>query len=201
MKCLGEQRWALDIVARVKSGPDIQPDEQSDAALVERARDGDAAAFELLARRHVKMVLGLLRQRIGNEHEAEDLAQETLLSAFRGLAQLDDPERFPAWLYRIALNKAHSARRTVVFQRPIKVEDAATTSDAAAAGDAANRTQAVRQAVAALDEPLRLIVTLRYLEGLNAAEIGQRLNIPHGTVRARLSRAMPLLQEKLRRYL
>lgn len=191
---------ALDILSRVKARPGIEPDE-SDASLVERARDGDTAAFELLAGRHVKMVLGLLRQRIGNAHEAEDLAQETLLSAFRGLHQLDEPARFPAWLYRIALNKARSARRTVVQLRPLETSDAATVGDAAAAGDAATRTQAVRNAVAALDEPLRLIVTLRYLEGLNAAEIGLRLNIPHGTVRARLSRAMPLLQEKLRRHL
>jgi RNA polymerase sigma factor (sigma-70 family) len=59
----------------------------------------------------------------------------------------------------------------------------------------------VREAVADLEEPIRLVVTLRYLEGLDAAEIAERLDEPHGTIRARLSRARPVLREKLRRFL
>lgn len=194
---------ALDIVARVTSDPDLIPTKFNDASLVRRAQRGDVAAFETLARRHVKMVLGLLRQRIHHEHEAEDLAQETLLSAFKALPQLDDPSRFSAWLYRIAINKARSSQRV---PRPLQGLDAthavATPEpEPDAASEALRRRRAVREAVAELDENFRLVVTLRYLEGLNAAEIAQRLNIPHGTVRARLSRAMPLLQAKLRRFL
>lgn len=182
----------------MSSGPDLESTEQSDAALVNRARRGDAASFEILARRHVKMVLGLLRQRLHNEHEAEDLAQETFLSAFKALPQLDDPARFPAWLYRIALNKARSSQREVPPQQTLNATDAAAPEVDSTRSE---RGAAVREAVAELEESYRLVVTLRYLEGLNAAEIAARLKIPHGTVRARLSRAMPLLQAKLRRYL
>ena len=147
------------------------------------------------------MVLGLLRQRLHHAHEAEDLAQETLLSAFKSLAQLDDPARFPAWLYRIALNKARSSKRVPLSAQGLEASHATTAPEPDAVSEAAQRGQAVREAVAELEESYRLVVTLRYLEGLNAAQIAERLNIPHGTVRARLSRAMPLLQAKLRRFL
>ena len=168
----------------------------TDALLIQRARGGDASAFEALVRRHIRTVLGLVRQSVRDEHAAEDAAQDALLIAYRSLRQLDDPSRFAAWLYTIALREARRAsrkgggvaagaeRESAVQEDPVRHE----------------RRASVRQAVADLDEPYRLVVTLKYLEGLNAAEIAERLNVPHGTVRAQLSRALPLLRAKLGRH-
>ena len=171
-------------------------EEEPDAALTARARRGDAAAFEILAQRHVKTVLGLLRQRARSDSDAEDLAQETLLSAYRNLAQLKDDSRFAVWLYRIAIRKAASSLRMAKIAT-------VGLSAAPASIDSAERPgeelkQSVRAAVAGLEEPYRVVVTLRYLEGLDATEIGRRLNIPPATARARLARALPILQQKLR---
>lgn len=181
----------------VTSRPRASRLELDDATLIARARQGDAAAFETLAQRHVRTLLGLLRATLRDDHAAEDAAQEALLSAYRGLKQLDDPAKFAAWLYRIALREAARAeRRKGPGTTP-------STNEAAAPFDARldERRAAVRAAVAELEEPYRLAVTLRYLEGLNAAEIAERLGVAHGTVRAQLSRAREMLEAKLRRHL
>jgi RNA polymerase sigma-70 factor (ECF subfamily) len=170
---------------------------ESDAALVARARRGDAAAFESLAQRHVRLVIGLIRQRVRSDFDAEDLAQETLLSAYRNLAQLKDDSRFAFWLYRIAIRKAGTSRRVTKINK-VSI-DALDSQEFAGAEPGRDDLQtSVRAAVAALEEPYRLVITLRYLEGLDATEIGRRLDLPPATVRARLSRAMPMLQQKLR---
>jgi RNA polymerase sigma-70 factor (ECF subfamily) len=181
----------------MKTVPEQGIESQADAALVARARRGDTAAFEMLAQRHVRMVIALIRQRVRNG-EAEDLAQETLLSAYRNLAQLKDDSRFAFWLYRIAIRKAGSSRRVGKLESSglsSKLESQQREEDPPFGEEL---KQSVRAAVASLEEPYRLVVTLRYLEGLDATEIGRRLNIPPATARARLARAMPMLQQKLR---
>jgi RNA polymerase sigma-70 factor (ECF subfamily) len=179
------------------SVPEQSIADHDDAALVARARRGDTAAFEMLAQRHVRMVISLIRQRVGSG-DAEDLAQETLLSAYRNLAQLKDDSRFAFWLYRIAIRKACSSRRTVragTVELKTKLESQPCEEEPPIGEEL---KQSVRAAVASLEEPYRLVVTLRYLEGLDATEIGRRLNIPPATARARLARALPMLQQKLR---
>ena len=177
-----------------------KPDEQSLQAYadrVRRARAGDIAAFESLARQHLPMVLSLVRQQVRDSHRAEDIAQEALLKAFRNLAQLDEPNKFEAWLYRIAIRQARRSARS----ETVVPADAVAASPAADHQAIEERRLQVRRAVAELEEPYRLVVTLHYLEGLDGAQIAQRLRQPHGTIRAQLSRARALLQEKLRRYL
>lgn len=171
-----------------------------DADLVLRAKAGDTAAFEILAKRHVRTVLGLIRQRCNDKHATEDAAQQALFQAFQSLHQLQEPELFGAWLYRIALRVA--VRRVQQTCREVPLAHASESASTTCIDDPpAERQQAVRDAVGELMEPYRLVVTLKYLEGMDAAEIGRRLGIPHGTVRAQLSRALPMLREKLRRYL
>lgn len=172
-------------------------DAASDAALVIRARQGDGAAFEALAGKHVKTVISLVHQGVGDLHAAEDAAQDALLQAYRRLNQLDDPTRFAGWLYRIALRQARRSQDSQSRARG----NTEQVHEVAGDSELDERRRQVREAVAELDEPIRLVVTLRFLEGLNAAEIAERLNEPHGTIRARLSRARPILREKLRRFL
>ena len=93
----------------------MAPDE---AALVERARCGDAAAFEVLFRRYHGPVFRLCRTYTSSDQDAMDLAQDAFLKAYRGLKRLAKPEAFPAWLYTIARNVARNA----VTRRPPPAE-------------------------------------------------------------------------------
>src|SRR5215813_14994492 len=91
---------------------------EPDDILVERAQRGDRAAFEELVRRTSRLVYARLYLETGDAHQAEDLLQETLLTAFRTMDQLVNPSKFRAWLLRIAQNQAiDAARRTMRLKR------------------------------------------------------------------------------------
>ena len=79
--------------------------------LVGRARQGDEDAFASLVERHHAAVRQLVRTRLGNEHDAQEVVQETFVRAWRELPGLRDPARFPGWLRRIAERRCHDARR------------------------------------------------------------------------------------------
>jgi RNA polymerase sigma-70 factor, ECF subfamily len=83
----------------------------SEASLVRRAQRGDRAAFDELVRRTSRLVFARLHLDCGDLHQAEDLLQETLLTAFRSLGQLTEPDKFRPWLLRIAANTAINAAR------------------------------------------------------------------------------------------
>src|SRR5262245_41655105 len=83
----------------------------SEETLVQRAKAGDRAAFEDLVRRVSRLVFARLYLETGDSHAAEDLLQETFLTAFRSLDQLTDASKFRAWLLRIAQNQAIDAAR------------------------------------------------------------------------------------------
>ena len=168
-----------------------------DASLVIRARNGEVEAFESLAQRHVRMVLSLIRQRIQDEHAAQDAAQETLFSAYLHLHQLKKPREFAAWLYRIAVRQACTGRA----RRLPTTEHGAESTEDTESRLQKERRRAVREAVGELEEPHRLVVTMRYLEGLNATEIATRMGVAEGTVRSWLSRARPVLRKKLAKHL
>src|SRR6266849_6502854 len=89
----------------------------SEESLVRSAQGGDRAAFEELVRRTSRLVFARLYLETGNTHLAEDLLQETLLTAFRSLGQLSEPAKFRAWLLRIAQNQAIDAARRGLRQK------------------------------------------------------------------------------------
>src|SRR5215831_7113074 len=78
--------------------------ELTDAAAVSRARGGDADAFRLLVDRHSTAVFRVAYRMTGNEHDADDVVQETLLRAYRQLARFEERANFGTWLHRIAIN-------------------------------------------------------------------------------------------------
>src|SRR5438477_5387070 len=89
----------------------------SEESLVRCAQRGDRAAFEELVRRTSRLVFARLYLETGDTHQAEDLLQETLLTAFRNLDQLTEPAKFRAWLLRIAQNQAIDAMRHALRQK------------------------------------------------------------------------------------
>ena len=179
-----------------------------DQALVADAVAGDRDAFGALVRRHQTRIVNYAMAIVRDPAEAEDVAQETFIRAYRSLARFRGDSSFKTWLYTIATNAARTGleRRG----RRSRVEDGSLDDDAGPlaaadvpAGDADAETALVRReaidrALAALPPDLRVAVVLRDVEGLDYKEIAAATGAPIGTVESRIFRARrrlrPLLQ-------
>jgi RNA polymerase sigma-70 factor (ECF subfamily) len=173
--------------------------QQTDRELVERVLNGDAGAFGELVRRYQGAVYGLAYHRVRHFADAQDIAQESFIKAFRKLRQLDRPDRFAVWLYAITVNECRMWQRQ---RREVATwEDAVTLSavevSTAETWERQELRAAVRQTVESLPEKDRLAVTLRYLAGLSCQEIGEFLNVPVTTVEGRLYRARRQLKKEM----
>jgi len=170
--------------------------ELTDAQLVGRVRAGDTTAFGDLVRRHQGAVYGIAWHGVRSFDDAQDVAQEALVKAFRTLSQLADPNRFGAWLHAITRNECRMWRRSRRDLAPIQGDAvlAQTARDEWARHEA--RSEVIR-AVASLPDDSRLVVSLRYLSGLSCDEISATLGVPLTTVEGRLSRARRKLREEM----
>jgi RNA polymerase sigma-70 factor (ECF subfamily) len=164
-------------------------------------------AYRILLERYWKVVLALLRSRVRSERDAEDLAQETFIRAFRSLPKLNRRGHFLAWLARIAQNLAtdHLRRRRTPASLD-RIEDESlersrkTWQASQEVQDRLERQEEMELVLNALGElPARhrVVVTLRYLKGLSNREIAALLGEPEGTVRNRLFRALAKLRTVL----
>ena len=173
-----------------------------EAHLVERARRGDAAAFEALVREHGPMVYNLALRTLGDPQAAEDLAQEAFVRAWRGLDGFRDEARFGTWLYRIVTNLCYNRlprlRRQLAELDP---DEAAGLPDEGQRVDARLLDDELRRRlhaeIKALPEAYRLLVTLRHLQGMSYAEIAEATAMPLGTVKTGIHRARNRLRQAL----
>jgi RNA polymerase sigma-70 factor (ECF subfamily) len=178
-----------------------------DGALVEAAASGSREAFDELVRRHQAAIVTLVRALTGGRGDAEDLAQEVFVRAWRGLRGFHGDSAFRTWLHRVAINvvRTSQTRRTRLLRifvplggtrdeetPPPEVADADEPVDAALA-----RRQIVERALATLPDDLRVAVTLRDLQGLDYKEIAAALGVPIGTVESRIFRARQRLKPLL----
>jgi RNA polymerase sigma-70 factor (ECF subfamily) len=177
----------------------------SDETLVARFRAGDDAAFEVLVRRYEaslrKLAFGYLRDRM----LAEDVAQESLLLAYRRIDSLGNAEAFRSWLYRIAINRAHDYLRRVARKAELGGEEGeARIGQLEAPGDSVERLvkrdlgRRLAGAVRELPEKYRRPLLLKEIEGMTYAEIAELLGWPMGTVQIRIHRARLRLRERAR---
>lgn len=174
--------------------------------LVRSARSGDRAAFEELVRRTSRLVFARLYLETGDVHRAEDLLQETLLTAFRSLSKLDKPAAFRSWLLTIAQNRLTDAIRRDQRQKRAapsladlaglaRVEDKSPPPDEQLA-----RRELQAQVLAvlrSLPEEYRLPLTLRYLTGADYETIQMQMGVTNGSLRGLLHRGLKLLRERL----
>jgi len=171
----------------------------SDAELVQKTMAGDREAFGKLVDRHRRSVFALALHRGFQLAEADDLAQEVFVKAFKGLGALQEPERFARWLYGIAGHVfADAARARRRRQGEIGLEsapelEAQAEEFPAMALDLGRQSAEVLRALGELPEEQRLVLTLRYLENLSPKEIAERLGEPRGTIRSRLHHALAYL--------
>ncbi|MCX6908645.1 MAG: sigma-70 family RNA polymerase sigma factor [Verrucomicrobia bacterium] len=187
-----------------------------DAALVERARANDPAAFDELVERYKQRVYGIIYHMTSNHEDANDLAQETFIRAYKNLHRFKGDSSFYTWLYRIAVNTTinflNTHRRRAKNFLSLDDVDARIqddpdfierTSGAGPDGEvAANELmQQLNTALQKLSPDHRLVVTLYDIQGLSHAEIARITNSSEGTVRSRLYYARLQLQQLLKRYL
>jgi RNA polymerase sigma-70 factor (ECF subfamily) len=175
--------------------------------LAAKSREEADRAYRSLMTRHWRLVVVLAAARVRDRREAEDIAQETFVRAFRSLKRLKRPKAFPAWLLRIARNVAtdhlRARKPTVPLESVADSDLLATTSathrEAAFVERVAMRDEAERalRAVRELPEKYREVVALRYLSGFDGRTIAKLLDEPEGTVRNRLFRALKKLRNTL----
>jgi len=183
----------------------------SDLSLVRRVQRGDKGAFDALVLKYQHKLVKLVMRYVRNAAEAEDIAQEAFIKAYRALPQFRGDSAFYTWLYRIAINTAKNA---VVSRDRSPIEYNLDRSNSDESYDMQGRMKdsetpeglvltdeirsTVNAAIDALPEDLRTAIVLRELEGLSYEEIAAAMDCPVGTVRSRIFRAREAIDRRLR---
>jgi RNA polymerase sigma-70 factor (ECF subfamily) len=163
--------------------------------LVLRCQAGDEAAFAELVGRYAGRLRYYLR-RLLDAGEPDDVLQEVWLDVFRGLPRLADAGAFPAWLYRVARDRALRSRRG--RRPPVALPDG-DWPDEPDEGLAAEDAARVHAALAELPPEQREVLVLRFLEEMAYDDIARVIDAPLGTVRSRLYYAKLALRRILER--
>jgi len=186
-----------------------KPSEIEDCELVARAQGGDRGAFSELVRRYHERVFNTVYALVGDLDDADDLAQEAFLKAYRSLHRFQSKSSFYTWLYRISINtcldwmKCRNRRGDVSLERG-QWQKADETSRAFRRPEASDgrvlrrelRTM-LEQSLSALPLEFRIAVVMREIDGLSYEEIGRVMGCSVGTVKSRLFRA----RTQIRRFL
>jgi RNA polymerase sigma-70 factor, ECF subfamily len=174
--------------------------QSDDRHLVRRCLAGEQRAFDTLYDRHAGRVFHLLRRLTANEAEAEDLTQETFLAAYRALGSWRGDGAFGTWLCGIGFRLYANARRRARPEEALPDDEtglAAPDADPLAHCLRQEQEQRIEQAIAALPPLFREVFVLVQVEGLSCREAARWLDVPLGTARWRLWRAVCLLQAAL----
>jgi RNA polymerase sigma-70 factor (ECF subfamily) len=183
--------------------------EQSDLELVRRAQRGERGAFDLLVLRYQHKVVKLVARLLRDRTEAEDVAQEAFVKAYRALGSFRGDSAFYTWLYRIAVNTARNALASRQ-RRPLQYEAGLSESEQSAVESRMRHTdtpeanalseeihETVNRVIGELPEDLRTAIILREVEGLSYEEIAAAMDCPVGTVRSRIFRARDAIDRVL----
>ena len=179
----------------------------SDHVLIERAREGDKKAFELLMLKYRQRVHHLLVCVLHNAEDVLDVSQEVFTRAYQALPSFRGDSAFYTWLYRIALNSARNhmaaqARRAAVSMGDVEEQFAGNEHlrDNASPENLLMRDElqrAIYEAFMLLSEDMRTSIMLREVEGLSYDEIATVMGCPIGTVRSRIFRARETIEKRL----
>jgi RNA polymerase sigma-70 factor (ECF subfamily) len=179
---------------------------EAEAALVSRAREGDGDAFRALVDAYKHRVFGLALRIVRSREEAEEVAQDAFLRAWRALPAFRGDARFSTWLYRIVMRRAMDSAAAIRRRRAREIEidgvDAGDMEDTGNTGgplveDA--RARRLEALIARLPEGQRTVVTLYYYQDRSIEEVARALSIPDGTVKTHLHRARAALRAALLR--
>lgn len=178
-----------------------------DRELVQRAREGDRYAFNLLVWRWERPIYNLALRYLGSEEDATEVCQEVFVRAYSHLKEFRGDAQFSTWLYRIAINCCHNIARRRKKSREVSLEKTYASSSYLESSGHDHEAEAdyyraqvmtrVAEALQRLPEEQRIVVELRILQDRPVEEVSQILGIPEGTVKSRLFYALKKLRDQL----
>jgi len=176
-----------------------------ESGIIRRCLKGEVEAYGRLVDRYSARVINVALMMVGDRHEAEDIAQDAFIRAFRGLAGFKGRARFSSWLHQIALNlcRDHLKRRSRAGGAVPMAEETlegSRSGDGEAAHDtivAAELSETMRGEISRLPYLYREAFVLRHLQGMDYGEVAAITRVPADTVRVRAYRARELLRERL----
>lgn len=189
---------------------DKMSEKNLDAELVEQAKQGKMAAFELLVNRYQQRVANVISKFVKDRHEIQDVAQEVFIKVFRALPNFRGDSSFYTWIYRIAVNTSKNhlvAKSRRIQNTQVEYEDAESFSSNEdfrnldtpdAVYSRGELEQTMSKAIAQLPEDLKTAIVLREVDGLSYDEIAAEMDCPIGTVRSRIFRARDAIDQALR---
>lgn len=181
-----------------------------DQLLVERVQKGDKRAFDLLIQKYQHRIVSLVSRYVSDHAEAQDVAQEAFIKAYRAIGRFRGDSAFYTWLYRIAIN---TAKNWIVAKnrRPPASDVDAVDAEQYGFSERMKETstpenemmreeieRTVYGTIAELPEDLRTAIMLREMDGMSYEEIATTMECPIGTVRSRIFRAREAIDEKLK---
>jgi RNA polymerase sigma-70 factor, ECF subfamily len=183
--------------------PGVQPVTirmQVDFSLIEKARAGDATAFNQVVTAYRKRIMGTISRLIGRPEDVEDVAQEVFVRLYFSLEQLRAPEVFEPWLYRLTVNAAYDYLRKRKRRQESRMSDLADQqvmmADAVAGEkveadrlEAAEIREFVQSLLGEVSEEDRILLMLKEVEGLSLKELEQVYNVNENALKVRLYRA------------
>jgi RNA polymerase sigma-70 factor (ECF subfamily) len=163
-----------------------------------RSAQGDELAFADLVRQHQGMVFSIAYHFLQDRSLAEDLAQEVFLELYQSVDRIESPEHLTYWLRRVTANRCIDQGRKKQRRREMALEEAPEPAAHSPVADPM-LLQRLQQSVAGLPEKQRLVVIMRFQEGLGPAEIAEVLEMPVNTVKSTLHRSLADLRKGLTR--
>ena len=171
-------------------------------SLIEAAKAGDLAAFELLMRQYERLVLVTALRLLGSMADAQDVSQEVFLKLYRNLGKVQAASGVSAWLYRVTVNACHDVRRKRRPEDPVEYAGqlAAGGADPQQAATEDERRRVLEMSLKMLSERERTALVLRDLEGLSTEEVARIMGSCEATVRSQVSKARVKVKGFVERY-
>lgn len=174
-----------------------QTDEQ---LMLRAARDSDRA-FEELYNRHARRLQGFFARRLGDDSElAADFMHDTFLRLYDARKRYREGNNFRAWLYTVAYNLCKNHHRNNITLINDEEVDTADDTDIVVEIDSAIFSKALRTVLQNLPEPYAMLFSLHYEEELTIPQIAKITELPEGTVKSRLHKAMNIIKQQLKQY-
>jgi RNA polymerase sigma-70 factor (ECF subfamily) len=170
-----------------------------DRELVDRVKQGDVTAYDVLVRRHLARATIVARRLLGNVQDAEDLVQEAFIRALDRISTFDHSRAFAPWFFRLLINTGLNARkaRSLRAAEPERGDSPSRAANPLELAESEDLRERFQLALASLPPRQRLVVAMFEVDGLSTAEIAESLGISRETVRWHHHQARHTLRQAL----
>lgn len=195
------------MIGEAPGTPVINDAQRQEERWIARCRQGETQAFRFLVERYERMVRGVIRRLIAAEHDVDELAQQSFVSAYEKLAQFNGSCQFSTWLCQIALNKARDAMRARrhrendvdVDELELEGDDGGPQAQFEAQQDEQRRDRQLQAALSSLKPEDRELIVLKYIEGYGYDTVAEMLGCTVQAAKVRSLRARERMKEILQR--